>query len=359
MTKILFHIDLNAFYANAEILLDPSLENTDMVVSGSSSRSVVTTATYSARKYGIHSGMSLAQALKLCPTLKVVKGHHRFYEKLSNLFIDYIKTITPLVEQVSIDECYADMSEAMLRYDKPFDLAMEIQHVLLQKYHLKCSIGIAANRFLAKMASDMKKPMGITWIHEQDVAKMIWPLPVEQMYGIGKRTAPLLKKQGIETIGDITKRENQEILRRIFGKSYLQVVNEANGQGSDVLELTSKAKSIGQSSTFAQDVVDYEEVKVLLWELAQKVSFRLIEENLVASHVTLTIRTFDFVNLVRSQNCGRYINNSRDLYEEALSLYDRFAPDKPVRLLGISVKDLKVQQQISKQLSLFESMEDA
>lgn len=354
MERVIFHIDLNAFFANAEILLNPELENTEMVVSGLGRRSVITTASYPARKYGIHSGMSLAKALQLCPNVMVVKGNHSFYRKLSNIFINYIKTFTDKVEKASIDECYVDMTDVIKKYEKPYDLAMEIQRTLLQKYHMKCSIGIGANKFLAKMASDMKKPLGITWIHDNEVAKKIWPLPISEMYGIGKRTAPVLRKAGIETIGDLANAKENDVVRKILGKNTIYYINEANGKGNDELELDHEAKSIGQSSTFNEDIVEYDEVKQLFTELASKIESRMARIHSISNHITITIRTHDFNTMVRSKKLPYYISTADEIVEEALALFDQYAPEDPIRLLGISCKGLKDKNASNEQLSLFQ-----
>ena len=162
MARVLFHIDLNAFFANAEILRNSSYEDVPLVVGSLSRRGVVSTASYSARALGIHSAMPIAQALQICPHLVIVPVDFEWYEQLSQKFFDYIRKYTPYVEPVSIDECFADVTEVIKKYPRPLDLAWQIQKGLKDEIGLTCSIGVGPNRFLAKMASDMRKPMGIT-----------------------------------------------------------------------------------------------------------------------------------------------------------------------------------------------------
>ena len=157
MGKVYFHIDLNAFFAYAEVLLDPSLKGKPLIVSGLTSRSVVSTASYEARKYGIHSAMPVGEALRLCKDLVIIEGHYAYYNELSEQFINIIKTYTDLVEQASVDECYADMTEVIKKFEKPLDLAWHIQQRVLKEVGIPCSIGIGPNLFLAKMASDKNK----------------------------------------------------------------------------------------------------------------------------------------------------------------------------------------------------------
>jgi len=353
MEKVIFHIDLNAFFVNAEILLHPELENEVLVVSGFGRRSVVATASYNARKYGIRSGMPLSQAKKLYPDLTISKGNYSYYSKLSKFFISYIKTFTNKVEQLSIDECYADMSEVILKYEKPFDLALEIQKTLLHKYHLKCSIGIGKTKFLAKMASDMKKPLGITVIRDDELESKLWSLPIREMYGIGKKTAPLLEKIEIKTIGDLANIKSFELLRTILGKNTLHFIDLANGKGSSEIEAEIDAKSIGQSITFNDDLNDYDEIKYQFSLLAKKIELRMEKEKLASNHISITLRNFEFKTITRSCKLAYYISNSKEILEEALVLFDDNLTDEPVRLIGISCNNLKHNDDIIQQLNLF------
>ena len=211
LPRIIFHIDMNAFFASCEMAVDESLRGKPIVVGHPDplDRGIIVSPSYEARKYGVHAPMIVREAKKLCPMLIVIPGHYDLYQKYSNLFYEYLLKITPLVEMASIDEAYIDITELNLG-PNAIDLAKKIQDDMLKKYKLPCSIGIAPNKFLAKMASDMKKPLGITILRKREIDKMLWPLPIKDMMWIGKKTAPRLESIGIKTIGDIVKEENKK-----------------------------------------------------------------------------------------------------------------------------------------------------
>ena len=192
MAKIIMHIDLNAFYATAETIKDPSLEGKPLIIAGSSRRGIVSTASYEARKYGIRSAMPTYMARKLCPEVEIRGVDFELYQKLSSEFFGYIRRYTDIIEIASIDECYADMTECMKDIEDPCKFLKDLQDLLYKETKLKCSIGLAPTKFLAKMGSDYKKPMGITIIRRKDISKILWPLPIKDMYGIGKKTYPKL-----------------------------------------------------------------------------------------------------------------------------------------------------------------------
>lgn len=354
MSKVIFHIDLNAFYASAEEVLDPSLHGKPVAVSGLSRRSVVTTANYEARKSGVHSAMPIQEALQLCPDLIVVKGHYRFYEELSAKFIQEIKKITPLVEQASIDECYADVTDIISKYPKPLGLAWQIQQNLYQDLHLKCSIGVAPNKFLAKMASDMKKPMGITVLRRQEIKQKLWPLAINEMQGIGKKTSPLLQRIGINTIGDLANFKDIDKLRSILGKNTQHMIDKANGYSSDEVISSHDVKSLSQSTTFATDITEYEEICSMFRRLAKQLSFRLKEEGKIALGISISIRYYDFNTIVRSRKLNVPIQVEDDLYEHAVSLYDENISDESIRHIGIGVFSLQNSNTQKIQMNLFD-----
>ena len=179
--RVIFHVDINAYYASAELLKNSALIGQPIAVAGLTRRSVVSTASYEARAYGVHSAMPLHEAMKRCPDLIVVAGDYRWYEELSGRFFDYLRRFTPYVEPASIDEGYMDVTEVIRRYRRPMDLAWQIQQGLQDELRLPVSIGVAPNKFLAKMASDMRKPLGITILRKQEIAKKLWPLGIEEM----------------------------------------------------------------------------------------------------------------------------------------------------------------------------------
>lgn len=354
MGKVIYHIDLNSFFASAEVLLDPSLQGKPIAVSGHSRRSVISTASYEARQFGVNSAMPIAMALKLCPDLIVVNGHRHFYEELSNKFMETIKKYSQTVEQASIDECYADMTEAVKLFDKPMDLAWQIQTELLNDCGLRCSIGVAPNKFLAKMASDMKKPMGITVLRIQEVPTKLWPLPVDEMRGVGKKTAPILHEIGIHTIGDLANFKETERLRSIFGRNTELVVQRANGVDDSEIICDWDIKTMSQSTTFLNDLTDFDEIKPIFLELSQKLSRRLGYENKTGNLVSITIKYFDFTSSNRSKKLPTYIHSTEDIFQNALDLFEENVEEVPIRLIGVGLSNLKLQEDILVQINLFD-----
>ncbi|MTL62723.1 DNA polymerase IV, partial [Turicibacter sanguinis] len=202
--RIIFHIDLNAFFASCEAILHPELNQQPLVITGEkqSKRGIVVTANYEARKYGIHSAMPLMQAKKKCPHLVVAPVRFDLYRKISKQFIQILQEYSPLVEKASIDEAYVDVTHHYQNMH-PLVLAQHIQARIAKDLQIGCSIGVAPNKFLAKMASDMKKPNGITVLRKRDLQTMLWPMSIEEMFGIGKASAPKLRQFGIHKIGDL------------------------------------------------------------------------------------------------------------------------------------------------------------
>lgn len=341
LNKYIFHIDLNAFYAVAEQIRDPKLHGLPVAIAGRRGKGIITTATYEAREYGVRSGMSSSEALRLCPDLVFVPNDHAYYSELSKKFVDFLREFTDQVEQVSIDECYLDLTHEIKHYDKPLDLAYEIQSELLKRYRLKCSIGISVNKFLAKMGSDMQKPMGITLIRPSEIENKIFPIPIEEMHGIGKKTAPLLKAEGIKTIGDLLDKDKYYTIRQLLGKNTDSTLAKIKGIGNDDIDTEDSLKSIGNSSTFLEDVTDYTIITQKFSDLAKTVAKRLQKEGVVSNSLTITIRTFDFVTITRSVTLDYDLQDYDEIYEEALLLYDMENIEEPVRLLGISCNKLK------------------
>lgn len=352
--RVIFHVDINAYFASAELLKNSALIGQPVAVAGLSRRSVVSTASYEARAYGVHSAMPLHEALKRCPDLIVVTGDYKWYEELSNRFFDYLRRYTPLVEPASIDEAYMDVTEPIKKYHRPMDLAWQIQQGLLDELRLPVSIGVAPNKFLAKMASDMRKPMGITILRKQEIAKKLWPLGIEEMYGIGKKSVPQLQAAGILTIKDMADVKNEASILRILGKHAFSLIQNARGNGSNQLSFTTSVQSLSQSTTMDEDVKDYEEMSVVLKRLAKQLSQRAKREELKGRLISTSIRYSDFRNVIRSTSLSEYTNDDRTIYEHAMMLFDHNYNGDPVRHLGIHLGSLKDKKDLVTQYSVFE-----
>lgn len=353
MSRIYFHVDLNAFFANAEVLRDPSLKGKPLVVSGQTRRSVVSTASYEARAYGVHSAMPIGEAQKLCKDLVIVEGHYAYYRELSKQFMDIIREYATKMEQASIDECYADVTECIMKYPKPLDLAWLIQKRVLKEVGLSCSIGVGPNLFLAKMASDMKKPLGITILRIRDVKDKMWPLPIGDMFGIGKKTQPLLEDIGIFTIGDLAQHEANYDLKQILGKNTEELIARANGYDNSEMIEESESKSMGISETLLEDVTDYDELRGLIRSLSKELSMRLKKSNKVGTRISIRICYYNFRNVDRSHKCSEPLYKETDIFQQALLLFDQnWNEGEAVRLLGVSVSDFMNEDTV-KQLDLF------
>ncbi|MFV0382162.1 MAG: DNA polymerase IV [Breznakia sp.] len=354
MGKVIFHIDLNAYFASAEILRNSALEGQAVVVGGLSKRSVVCTASYEARAYGVRSAMPLYEALKLCPDLIIVEGDMAYYKRISKQFFNFIRTYSPFLEIASIDECYVDMSEVIKHYKRPLDLAWEIQQNLKYKLNLKCSIGIAPNRFLAKMASDRYKPMGIFVLRKQEIQTKLWPLDIKEMFGIGKKTAPILIAQGITTIGELANPDNEAKARTILGKKAYVAIEHARGNGSDEIHFSHTIQSMSQSTTINHDVEDYGEICQILKKLSISLANRAKKAEVSGRLISISIRYHTFRTIVRSISLHQFVNDSEVLYEQALSMFDEHGEEIPIRHLGISLGTLNSDKNRIDQLSLFQ-----
>lgn len=354
MAKVIFHIDLNAFFASAEIRLNPQLKDIPLAIAGFSSRSVVSTCNYIARSFGVKSAMSVEVAKKLCPNLKILNGNYEYYKQLSESFIQLVASYSTILEQTSIDECYIDVTELIFKYEKPLDLAYEIQNKLLSSLQLPSSIGIGPNKLLAKMASDMKKPMGITVIRKREVQQKLWPLPIEEMRYIGSKTANLLKSIGIHTISDLAQYQDYSRLKHVLGKNATIIQEMAFGIDHRELITNYERKSIGISTTLKEDTFNYEIINVILHNLSRQLAYRLQQKEIMGNVITLTIKYFDFKTVNRSKKLTESICLESSIYNEIINLYEEIEDTIPIRLLGISIHGLDQYQDSNQQLTLFE-----
>jgi DNA polymerase-4 len=353
--RIIFHIDLNAFFASCEMAQDESLRDKPLGIGGSSNRGVLTTANYVARSYGVTSAMSVVEAKKRCPDLIILPVnfdlYHQYSEKFFNLLGEYVEEI----EKGSIDEGYIDVTE-LSEKKHPLALAEEIQQRLLKEYNLPVSIGIAPNMFLAKMASDMKKPLGITVLRKRDLEQKMWPLPIEKMYGIGKKTYPNLKLLGINTIGDLITYDNEKKLELVLGNRVQEFKDKAMGIDDRRVDPHRYVdmKSIGNSQTYKTDLHEYSDIIERLTSLTRKVVNRLQDDGSIAKTISIQVRYNDFTQINRSYTLEHHTDNFYDIYQTVEQLYDQNQADKPIRLLGVSVSNLIDQSLFVNQLNIFE-----
>ena len=331
---------MDAFFAAVEEKRNPALCGKPVVIGGSdpSKRGVVSTANYDARKYGIHSAMPLRTAFKLCPHAVFLPVDYEAYSTASEKFKSVLLACTPLMENAGIDEAFLDISELS---ETPESIAAKIKGGIKEKTSLTCSIGIASNKLLAKIASDMQKPDGLTIIDEGDIENKIWPLPIRKLYGIGPKTESYLKSMNIETIGQLAAQPLDTLIEH-FGESYGQYLYEAS-RGIDENEIITywEPKSISRETTFQQDVNNWQVIARTLAQLTKDVVADLQDEGYAARTVTIKIRFSDFQTLTRAKTLTRHTDSEEEIRKAAFACLKRVELKKRVRLIGVRATNLE------------------
>lgn len=362
-SRIIFHIDMNCFFASCEIAQNEDLNGKPVVVAHDDplQRGIILSPSYEARKYGIKTTMKVRDAFRLCKEIIVIEPDMRLYSENSKLFHKYLLTITNKVEMASIDEAYLDVTDLIMSKGMyALKLANDMQQFLLNTYKLPCSIGIAPNKFLAKMASDMKKPLGITVLRKREIDKYMWPLPITDMFGVGKKTAPKLQSIKIETIGDLAKFSNYELLSKTVGEhSAKALINLANGNDeSEVCYLPSNDySSVSNAQTFDSNIYDSAVVKNTLKVLCGTVSYKLESTNRVAKTVGILVRYGDFQSFNKSKGLEKGISSSSDIYDIIEDLFDDYCKiDFGVRLVTVYAQRISENKEKNQQISMFDDM---
>ncbi|WP_404333232.1 DNA polymerase IV [Mesobacillus maritimus] len=359
--KVILHVDMNSFYASVEMAYDASLKGKPLAIAGNPEerRGIIITCSYEARKLGVKTTMPLWEARKLCPDLIIKTPNFERYRTVSAAMFDLLRQFSSLVEPVSIDEGYVDITDSQELGSPPL-IAEMIQKRILDMLDLPCSIGIAPNKFLAKTASDMKKPMGITILRKRDVSKILWPLDVEEMHGVGKKTAEKLKGIGISTIGDLAK-SNEIQVKALLGINGVRLRERANGIDKRSVDPDSvyDFKSIGNSTTLPRDISNQRELVGVLEKLAEQVATRMNRKQVVATIIGITIRYKNRQTITRSQKLDNPIARKNEIFEAAKRLFERHWEGNPVRLLGVTATGLEELDTAVKQLDLFSYEKEA
>lgn len=355
--KIIFHIDLNAFYASCAMIKEPYLKDKVFVVGGSSSsnRGVVSTASYKARSYGIHSAMNISDAYERYPKLVIVPTDFALYNEYSNRFFSFLKRYSSLILAGSIDEAYIDMTERS-KNQHPLEIAQEIQKGLLTEYKLPSSIGIAPTLFLAKMASDMKKPLGITVLRKKDIVKKLFPLPISSMHGIGKKTYPKLIEHGISTIGDFARKGNRSRILKVMSEAnYYGFLEHIMGKSSDVIDPKKYRipKSISNETTLNYAMDEPDAILSVIENLLETTLDRLIREELVTKTIGIRFRTTGFETFSRSTSLSEHSDDRALIKEEIEALFDRAYGGEALRLVGVFFNQIMLKSDLKKDFNLF------
>ena len=347
---IVAHLDLDAFFAAVEELEDPSLRSVPLVVGGDPhGRGVVATANYVARSFGIHSAMSCAEALRRCPHATFLRPRHTLYRDYSREVWTTIREIVPTVEQAGIDEGYLDLEEVAPSFDDARALAEAVRAVVRARTRLSCSLGVATSKVVAKIASDRRKPGGLTAVRPGREAAFLAPFPIRILPGVGPRAEERLVGAGIETIGHLAALDDDELRAHFRGVVGRQLRDRARGIDPRPLEVSTERISISNEETFAQDVGDVERLHDELRRQSERVAVYLQKRNQVARTVTTKLRYPDFSIRTRSTSLPVGIDDAGRIGELACSLLDRALRDRPgpLRLVGVGVSGLVDHVQLS------------
>ena len=352
----ILHIDLDAFFCAVEELRDPTLKGKPFAVGGRpDQRGVVASCSYAARKFGVRSAMPMAQAVRICPDLKIVRGKYRDYSNASTMVMDHLKTLTDQIEQISIDEAFVDITQIT---EQSQQIAEKLQRHVNTSFGLPCSIGIATNKLVAKIATDFGKiergfsdrpPNAIYIVPAGNEATFLAPLPVKALWGIGPKTAEKLKEMSIHTIGDLTHMTEIEATKH-FGKWGYSIVRRAQGIDDRPIVLKHVAKSISQERTFPEDVRAEEILFETIKKMSKQISERLKNKHTQGTTIRIKIRWSDFTTVTRQMTLNQPTNDAESISINAISLFKKtWHIGEPVRLLGVGVSSLAPEQ-----LSLWE-----
>lgn len=345
---------MDAFFVSVERILDPSLEGKPVVVGGDPhGRGVVAACSYEARQFGLHSAMPIRTAFRLCPQGVYLHGHGKEYGRFSRAVKRLLERYFPIVQQASIDEFYLDFTGCEKIYGQPVQFAQRLQNEIWDKLHLPSSIGIASNKTIAKIASDYKKPRGITFVPNGKEKDFLAPLPIERIPGIGKATFPMLRSRGFKVVGDIAN-ASPDYLSALLGKFGTDLWEKANGKGNDILVTGHERKSISKETTFDKDLVSKPKIEAILFELVSEACQLLRNENWQTSTVSIKLRYTDFVTLTRAKTIEP-TDDDKVVYEIAKDLFAKsFTRRVGIRLIGIHLSKLN---HYTEQCILFEDNE--
>lgn len=352
--RIIMHIDMNAFFASIEQQANPALRGKPVAVVGSGGRAVITTSSYEARAFGVRTGMAVWEGKRLCPELIIIVGNSRKYTSTSRKIMEIFRDFTPEVEVFSIDEAFLDVTRSLSIFGSAERIACQIKARIRHSFGIMCSIGIAPNKLVAKLASDMEKPDGLTVIKPEDVSRILERLPIRELCGVGKRMEKRLHMMSIYTCGELG-RCDEERLTRKFGMIGKRL--KAMGQGMDdspviPFDKEDDVKSVGHSMTLERDIDRREDILRFLLQLSEMVGRRARRYGVTGKTVALYVRYADFFTSFGRQTTLKHcISLSDEIYKAALSILDTVELEQPVRLLGVTLSNLSHQTQ---QLPLFE-----
>jgi DNA polymerase-4 len=343
---------MDAFFAAVEQRDHPELRGKPILIGHDGPRGVVATASYEARPYGCHSAQPMSVAKRLCPQATILPVRGERYAEVSDQMFAILDEFSPVVEPLSIDEAFLDLAGTERALGRPEDVARRLKDRIKSDLQLTASVGLAPNKYLAKLASDMNKPDGLTIIRPEDIDRMLPPLPITRLWGIGKATAAMLEPLGIKTIGNL-RQKPLDWLKRHFGSEAERYFNLARGIDDRPVQADGEAKSIGHEQTFEVNVADPDEVRRVLLDQVEQVARRLRKHGVQARGVSLKIRFGNFQTINRSLTLGEPTDVTEELWQAARGLFDKWR-FQPVRLIGVTAERLGSG---SEQLGLFPDAE--
>ena len=338
----ILHVDMDAFFVSVELLKRPDLRGKPVLVGGTAGRGVVAAASYEARRYGVNSAMPMSIALQRCPNAVVLRGDYASYSKYSKQVMAIFEQITPLVEPLSIDEAFLDVSGARRLHGSPAEIAWTIRERVRAETGLSCSIGVAATKYVAKVASSRAKPDGMLVVPAAQTIEFLHPLPVSALWGVGRVTEESLTRVGLRTVGDVAAMPYDALERSVGPALAARLSRLANGIDPRDVHTTRTEKSIGHENTFGHDLVDPVEIRRELLRLSNNVAVRLRKAGLVGRTVTLKLRYGDFRTVTRSRTLGEPTDVARRIYDEASDALAELVGDgERVRLIGVRAEHLR------------------
>ncbi len=354
MKPAIIHVDMDAFFAAIEQRDNPALQGKPVIVGGSKeSRGVVSTASYEARKFGVHSAMSMAEAVRRCPDGIYLPVDMKKYRAVSRQIMEIFQRFTPEVEAISVDEAFLDVTGSQKLFGEAEQIGWQIKRIIRQELDLTASVGLSYNKFLAKLASDLDKPDGFYQILPEELQQKVWPLSIRRMMGVGNKTAQLLERMGVTTIGKLAVMD-AGLLEHLLGKQGLLMHQLANGVDGRTVEPVRESKSVGRETTFPRDISDGYVLETILFTLTDDVCHTLRSSGLKGKTVSIKIRYPDFRSISRAVTLERYTASFEPVFEAVRRLMDQHYQDgTAVRLIGVTVSNLKKEQQIVEQQELF------
>ena len=359
--RFILHVDMDAFYASVEVRDQPGLAGRPVIVGGSPrGRGVVSAANYEARRFGIHSAMPTARAMRLCPEAVCLPGRMSLYASVSRQIREIFNRYSPLVEPLSLDEAFLDVTDSQRLFGSAAEIANAIKQAIRNELSLVASVGIAPNKFIAKIASDLDKPDGFVEVMPEEVQAFLDPLPVSRIWGVGKATGKELDRLGITTIAQL-RQQSEAVLQDRFGKFGNHLWCLANGMDDRPVVSDSEAKSISNETTFDSDISNRDTLRAWLMELTEQVCWRLRQHDLFGRTVQIKLRFADFSTITRSHTLPEATQQTKLVWQAVMALFDKAmqGESRRLRLVGVGVSGLsETAQRPQVQTDMFEQPKD-